>query len=76
MRGLMCPTCKTDEHLTGYEEDGLYVCVNCLKPVGYLCHGCDKVYLENRLGLHGDVYECKICGRIQWGFTEFMRNKK
>lgn len=75
MRGLTCPVCNTDKHIFKYEIDGLYVCETCGRVLGYLCAGCDKVYLENRLGRHGDVYECKLCGRIQWGYTEYKRGE-
>ena len=73
MRGLFCPDCNTDIHDSKYEIDNLYVCSKCGKVLGYLCTGCDQVYTQNRLGKHGDVYECKICGRIQWGYTEWKR---
>ena len=71
MRGLFCPECKKDEHLPEFEKDGLYVCATCNKVLGYLCYGCDKVFLENRLTLHKNVYICKECGNIQWGYTEW-----
>lgn len=73
MNGVCCPNCKTDSHDPKYEIDGLYVCKTCGKVLGYLCDGCDKVYLQPRLGKHGDVWECKLCGRIQWGYTEWKR---
>ena len=76
MKGLECPECRTDQHDPKYEKDGLYVCALCGKVLGYLCRGCDKVYLENRLILHDDAYKCKICGSPQWGYTEYKRNKK
>ena len=76
MKGLYCPGCGIDQHQEKYAEDGLYVCEKCGKVLGYLCAGCNKVYLENRLGLHGNVYECKLCGRIQWGYTEYKRDNK
>lgn len=73
MDGLYCPNCNKDKHVQKYEEDGLYICETCGRILGYFCRGCDKVYTKNRLGLHGDVYECKLCGTIQWGYTEWKR---
>lgn len=75
MNGLFCPECQTDKHVDKYAEDGLYVCATCGKILGYLCRGCDKIYMGNRLGLHGNVYECKLCGKIQWGYTEWKRDQ-
>lgn len=76
MQGLICPDCKHDKHDPAYEKDNLYVCSSCGKILGYLCRGCDKLYLENRLGRITDYYVCKECGTIQWGYTEYQRNKK
>ena len=76
MQGIICPNCNTDDHVREYEIDDLYVCVRCGKVLGYRCSGCEHTYLSNRLGLHGDVYECKICGKIQWGYTEWKRNQE
>ena len=76
MYGFICPDCKVEKYVPEYEEDGFYVCADCGRPLGYVCSGCPDIYNKNRLGKHGDVYECKICGKIQWGFTEFMRKKE
>ena len=73
MKGLDCEVCKKDIHVPKYEKDGLYVCASCGKVVGYLCSGCDRVYLENRLILDNGKYICKICGAPQWGYTQFKR---
>ena len=73
MKGLFCPNCKTDKHNIKYEKDYFYVCDTCGKPLGYLCKGCDRVYLENRLILHDDLYVCKECGQPQYGYTEWKR---
>lgn len=76
MKGVFCSRCHTDVHIAEYETDGFYVCATCHTPIGYLCFGCDKVYLSNHLGLHGDVYECKHCGQIQWGYTQWKRDRE
>lgn len=75
MRGLTCPNCKTDKHEPIPEKDGLYVCANCGAIIGYYCKGCDKVYLENRLGRRGDEWVCKECNTIQWGYTQYKRKE-
>lgn len=75
MRGLNCPNCNTDKHIPTYEKDGLFVCADCGTVLGYLCKGCDRVYLDNRLALYQDVYMCKECGTTQWGYTEWKIKK-
>lgn len=73
MSGLSCPNCDSTKFKPEYEQDGLYVCKECGKVIGYYCNGCGRFYSSNRLGIHGDVYECKLCGKIQWGYTEYKR---
>ena len=76
MSGLSCPDCGSSEFVGKYEDDNLFVCKNCGKVIGYYCNGCGRVFTGNRLGLHGDVYECKLCGTIQWGYTEYKRGER
>ena len=73
MNGLFCPNCKIDKHDSAAEKDGLYKCAECNKTLGYYCRGCNKVYIENRLGRRGDEWHCKECNAIQWGYTEYKR---
>ena len=75
MTGIYCPDCKTDKHVPEYELDNLFVCSTCGKIIAYYCSRCEQMYRSNRLGLHGDVYECRICGKIQWGYTDYKRKK-
>lgn len=75
MTGIICPNCNTETYDPKYSIDEFYVCASCGKPLGYFCRRCDRVYTGNRLGLHGDVYECKLCGTIQWGYTEWKRDQ-
>lgn len=75
MTGVYCKQCGTDKLDPQYQIDDLFVCSVCGKVIGYRCSDCDRVFFNNRLGLHGNVYECKICGRIQWGYTEWKRNQ-
>ena len=75
MKGIYCPVCNTDKHDPRYEKDGLYVCNTCGKVLGYLCKGCDQIYLENRLTEYSNVWICKECNTVQWGYTEY-KNKK
>ena len=75
MKGLICSKCGSNKQDPVYEKDNFFICADCGHAIGYDCPGCNHFYTENRLGLHGDVYECKICGRIQWGYTEWKRKK-
>ena len=74
MHGLFCPTCNIDQHQPIPEKDGLYVCIKCGTILGYYCRGCDKVFVENRLGRRGEEWVCKECGTIQRGYTAYKRN--
>lgn len=75
MHGLFCPTCNIDEHQPIPAKDGLYVCVKCGSILGYYCRGCDKVFVENRLGRRGEDWVCKECDTIQWGYTAYKRKQ-
>ena len=76
MKGLFCPRCNSDKHIPIHEKDNLYVCSECGKVLGYLCGGCDRIYLENRLAFHRNVYICKRCGCIQWGYTQYKKRER
>ena len=77
--GVVCPICGGE--IWG-DHNGLKTTFRCLTPtanggpcrgLACKCLGCDKVYPSTNFGLHGDVYECKTCGRVQWDYTEQMR---
>jgi len=81
---LVCPVCKVSNFDSKYLDDGLYVCANyphgedggqCKTIVAIYCKKCGKIIDENRLGLRGDVYECKNCGTAHWGYTEYKRER-
>lgn len=76
MRGLECPLCHHDRHNAMYEKAGLYVCSTCGTVLGYYCGGCDRIYLENLTIEYNGAQVCKRCGKPQWGYTEYRRNKK
>lgn len=79
---MVCPKCGTTTPNEKYIKDGAFICAHrdskgvCGNIVGILCKGCNKIYAKDRFGLHGDVYECKECGRVQWAFTELMKERK
>lgn len=75
MHGLFCPTCNIDEHQPIPAKDGLYVCEKCGSILGYYCRGCDKIFVENRLGRRGEDWVCKECDTIQWGYTAYKRKQ-
>ena len=78
-RNLMCPTCKAFDPVDkDYLEDGLLVCNKCGKVINIetiVCKTCDQMYKLKRFGIVNNNYVCKKCGSIQWGLTEYARNK-
>lgn len=81
---LVCPVCKVGIFDHKYLSDGLYVCANyphgedggqCKRIVAIYCKKCNKTISEDKLGLRGDVYECKECGTPHWGYTEYKRDR-
>ena len=79
MLGLTCPNCKTDKHEPRYEKMGFYVCSTCGKVLGYLCKGCDKLYLDNQTIKCNGQYVCRHCLTPHYGYTTWKNtewNKK
>ena len=83
---VTCPKCGTHTFFDDYIKYNLYVCNNvvnagfgftteCDRFVACRCCGCGKELQEADMGLRGDVYECKECGKPQWGYTEYRRDK-
>jgi len=81
----VCPTCGNSIYIKEYEKDGCYVCAYkpngedggiCGKVIGCICNRCGQLLAEDRFGLRNDVYECKICGQPQWGYTEYKKSRK
>lgn len=76
--GITCPVCGG----TLFDEyPGPKTIFQCAKKepsrcsgVVCKCLGCDKMYPATNFGKHGDVYECKTCGRVQWDYTELRRD--
>lgn len=73
MQGLICQNCGSTRQVPIYAIDNFFVCADCGHVIGYDCSGCQHFYENNHLGLHNDVYECKYCGKIQWGYTEYKK---
>lgn len=79
---IKCPVCGSTEFTESALQRNVYECVNIIKPdhqpnvvVGSLCKQCNKVYYFDGFGKHGDVYECKECGKINWDLTDFLRDR-
>ena len=77
---IKCPKCGASKFNTKLEQDGGYVCINklpsgqyCRTLVGAICKQCNKFYYFDNFGKHGDVYECKECGRTNWPLTDYIR---
>ena len=77
--GITCPVCGGK---TFGEYPGPKTIFRCTNPrpngdpcpgVVCKCAGCNTVYTSENFGKHGDVYECKTCGRVQWDYTELKR---
>lgn len=80
---LRCPKCGNQIFNEDFKKDGLYLCGHrgpnggyCNTILACYCKGCNQLYNEDRFGKHGDVYECKECGRVQWGLTEFKKRRE
>jgi len=73
-----CPKCGANIFSKKYIEKGIYICegkdetsvVGKCWTAQYLCKTCNKIYPESNFGKHGDVYECKTCGSVNWPYTD------
>ena len=80
MLEISCPVCGG--HIFKKElaeKSNIYCCEaqkdeehKCWAKLIY-CKKCGKYYPEEGFGKHGDVYECKECGSVHWGYTEWKR---
>ena len=77
---LVCPKCKASKFSPELQEKGIYLCINkteddnyCREIVGARCKTCDMDRPFSDFGKHGDVYECKECGKVNWPLTEYLR---
>ena len=73
---ILCPICgsKDIEKMMKPGKSGVYDTIfrcNSMNHEGLcFCKGCKKLYPYSGFGKHGDVWECKECGRVQWEHTE------
>ncbi len=81
MDTFICSKCGSHLYDEKLAETGVYVCIEpdssnvmgkCC-TVHCLCKTCNKIYPENNFGKHGDVYECKTCGSLNWPYTDRQR---
>ena len=87
---ITCPVCGGHVFDGEKAPQGLYICskVNSTMELfgetkniicGHIqayCKKCEKVYDEKDYGKHGDAWECKECGTVNWPYTDFMREKE
>ncbi len=83
MKNPTCPICGHSVYIDKYEKDGCYICAYkpentyiCGTIIGCKCTQCNTFLPKEHFGLRNDVYECKTCGKVQWGYTEYMRSRK
>lgn len=81
VENVECPYCGSHDFEAKYVKDGCFRCTGFEYPslnrcswVGFYCSGCNTLGMKEDLGLRGDVYECKRCGKPHWGYTEFIRD--
>jgi ribosomal protein L37E len=82
---IPCPICGNHEFTTAKMPRGgwlktVYWCKTGrgVRPcMGYVCYckGCDKLYPATGFGFHNGAYECKECGRVQWEYTDLMKEQ-
>lgn len=79
---LKCPKCGQTEPNKKYIKDGAFICAHkndegfiCGTVVGVYCKSCKEIYPADRFGFRNDAYECKECGKLQWGFTEYKKDR-
>lgn len=80
---LQCPKCGSHKFWKEDSLEGLYICANpvdseafCNEVSGSYCPECKTLRPFSKYGKHMDVYECKICGRVNWPLTDFIRERE
>lgn len=80
---LVCPKCNNSIFNRELKEKGVLQCdytdkdnKYCGELVGAICKTCNAPLPFNRFGKHGDVYECKECGRVNWPLTDYLREQE
>lgn len=81
---VKCPVCGSSKVREKYAKDDCFVCWNqpngetepiCGTLIGVYCSQCDELLPGDRFGFRNDAYECKKCGKIHWGYTEYKRDR-
>ena len=86
VENVICPECGDNVYQEKYLDKQLYVCAHELEPevipngptlhsvcshVQAYCKTCDKIYDQSNFGKHGEAYECKECGTVNWPYTDY-----
>ena len=81
VESVTCPKCGGHLFDEEFIDKKMYVC-DTENEDGFYCHHilayckhCDKLYDESDFGQHGDVWECKECGAVNWPLTEKKREQ-
>ena len=84
---ITCPVCGQNNFQTAKHPDGnwcntVFWCrtglekLNRCSGVVCYCKKCEKMYPAYQFGKHGDVYECKECGTVQWEYTDYKKDEE
>lgn len=90
IENLTCPKCGDHIYNEEHVKKQLYVCAHpydsfttssgttitarCCHCQVY-CKTCDAIFDQDDFGLHGDVYEHKECGTVNWPYTDWKRKQ-
>lgn len=75
---VKCPVCGGNSFDEFPEPKTIFQCSNMTtgkrcSGIVCKCNNCDRIYPSVNFGKHGDVYECKTCGKVQWEYTDYMK---
>ena len=82
LENITCSVCGGHVFNAGAAEKGIYTCLtgkedgSACNHTMIRCKQCDKIYDESNYGRHGDVFECKECGSVNWPYTDMIRNRE
>ena len=73
-----CPVCGNTSYTQSQKHTTMYRCATMsnnsqCKYTVYKCKKCEKYYPKAFFGKHGDVWECKECGAVQWDVTDINK---
>jgi len=89
IKEITCPVCGDHVFFDEYIDKKMYLCAHQLpdEKIGNItlrskcchcliyCNKCEKILDQSEFGKHGDVYECKNCGTVNWPYTDYRREQ-